>query len=70
MPRFDFYCHRCSRKWTDTWVSSYRDAQDAPRPCPDCGTHMEKLPAAPNFAIKGYNAANGYSSNSSNSSKS
>ena len=61
MPRFDFYCHHCSKKWTDVWVSSIRDAQSAPRACSVCGADMEKLPAAPNFVLKGYNAANGYS---------
>ena len=53
MPRFDFYCHHCSKKWTDVWVSSIRDAQSAPRACSVCGADMEKLPAAPNFVLKG-----------------
>ena len=64
MPRFDFYCHHCSKKWTDVWVSSIRDAQSAPRACSVCGADMEKLPAAPNFVLKGYRAANNYSSKS------
>ena len=53
LPRFDYYCHRCSKKWTDVWVSAYRDATSEPRYCHVCGSHMEKLPAAPNFVLKG-----------------
>ena len=53
MPRFDFYCRRCSKKWTDVWVSNYRNATHIFRPCPDCRDVMEKLPAAPNFVLKG-----------------
>ena len=35
------------------WVSNYHDTNDAPRGCPDCLKPMEKLPAAPNFVLKG-----------------
>lgn len=62
MPRFDFQCPECGR---------IRELS-IPSGLPDyllqvhCGTcpgkpDLIKLPAAPNFTIKGYSAQNGYS---------
>lgn len=60
MPRFDFKCHPCDRIDTNVWVSVDAAAPNNRRTCYVCGALMEKLPAAPNFSVKGYNAANGY----------
>ena len=53
MPRFDYYCHHCTKKWTDVWVSSGPDSTSDMRGCPTCNATLEKLPAAPNFVLKG-----------------
>lgn len=55
----------CHQVRVDVWVSSFRDATgtfDAKglTPC-ECGSDAwEKLPAAPNFSVKGYSAKNNY----------
>lgn len=57
MPRFDFKCPQCGEEEHDVWVS-FADPQ--PVLCLNCEHKMRKLPAAPNFTVKGYNASNGY----------
>ena len=63
MPRFDFKCPACSALRKDVWLSTYRAGQDHVdiSPCDQCGTPLEKVPAAPSFTVKGFNAKNGYS---------
>lgn len=60
MPRFDYRCPKCERTeemQEPTWEGS---------PCLPCckfccgPVTMEKLPSAPNFTVKGFNAKNGY----------
>lgn len=62
MPRFDFHCPMCDHTFTDIYVSLSRihrnDYSDIV--CDFCGGEVVKLPAAPNFTIKGYAAKNGY----------
>jgi len=63
MPRYDFECANGHVR-ENVWVSSYRDALNAPvgvSPCVECGLVMTKKPCAPNFTVKGFNAKNGYS---------
>lgn len=63
MPKYDYRCPSCGATRIDVWVSNYRDATNSREPviC-ECGhVGMEKLPCAPNFQVKGYNAGNGYS---------
>lgn len=64
-PRFDFRCTKCASLREDVWVSNFRDATDSfagtdIAPCVECGGTMEKMPAAPNFSVKGFNAKNHY----------
>lgn len=63
MPRFDFKCQRCDRIDEDVWVSVSPHAPNHHRKCPMCGDDMERLPAAPAFVVRGFNAANGYTRN-------
>ena len=63
-PRWDFRCPLCNSIRENVWVSSFRDATDIftgtmIAPC-ECGGTLEKMPAAPNFSIGGYNARNSY----------
>jgi len=64
MPRYDMQCDACGRVRTDVWVSNWRDANGvidiAPCECGFATMRWNKLPSAPNFSVKGYNAANGY----------
>jgi predicted nucleic acid-binding Zn ribbon protein len=61
MPRYDFECPKCKRVYPDKDFSNWRDASgDYMVACDDCEVRLVKLPCAPNFAVKGYNAANGY----------
>lgn len=63
MPRYDFKCANGHVR-EDVWVSSFRDALNAPAaitPCEHCGLVLVKQPCAPNFSISGYAARNGYS---------
>lgn len=60
MPRFDYRCENpdCQRLEPNVHVATSDVA--LLRSCMACGFDMEKLPSAPNFSVKGYNAANGY----------
>lgn len=66
MPRFDYQCPKCGNI---VEMSAPHWAGVECLPCcmmPGCfvekaPTTMEKLPAAPNFTIKGFNAGNRYS---------
>lgn len=60
MPRFDYQCESpdCAYIARNLYVP-VADV-DVIRACPACGFDMQKLPSAPNFSVKGYNAANGY----------
>ena len=62
MPRYDFKCPNCGTIRADVTVSNWRSAtgDEMPYDCLDCGTRMVKLPSAPNFSVKGYNAKNHY----------
>ena len=52
MPRFDFRCNRCGRIWQDIQVRAHVDTEIFT--CTDClDSTLEKLPAAPNFVLKG-----------------
>jgi predicted nucleic acid-binding Zn ribbon protein len=62
MPRFDFKCPTCRSIVRDVWISTPPSPGQLHRTCSHCGTELEKLPSAPNFVVKGYNAKNGYSS--------
>lgn len=58
MPFFDFACPNCNRVIE---VFLVRNMPDAALPvCKYCDVAMQRQPSAPSFAIKGYNAANGY----------
>lgn len=61
MPRFDYQCDRPACDHLDPNV--YVPVSDVSmlRACPICGSDMRKLPSAPNFVIRGYNAKSGYS---------
>ena len=63
MPQYDFKCPTCNEV-VEIRVSSWHlaTANESAPPCPWCkdGTVMIKQPAAPNFQIKGFSAANGY----------
>jgi len=59
MPQYDYQCIVCEKKRENVMVSNYRDAQGHLELC-ECGGEMRKLPAAPNFQVKGFNAANHY----------
>lgn len=61
MPRFDYQCENpdCQRTEQNVHVSTSDVAVE--RQCLVCLYPMVKLPSAPNFAVKGYNARSGYS---------
>ncbi len=65
MPLFDFRCIKCGRDRKDVLVSNWRAANgnNAVQRC-ECGGEMRKQPAAPAHVVNGFNAKNGYSSNS------
>lgn len=59
MPRFDFACLECGHKMIDVQLKLH--STEVPR-CLNCGSPKTfKLPSAPTFSVKGFNAANGYS---------
>lgn len=62
MPKADFRCTVCDGERKDVTVSNWRSATGAQMPihCPNCEAAMEKMPAAPNFVVKGFNAKNRY----------
>lgn len=56
MARFDLHCRHCNATFEVT------RSVHAPNPaCPTCYGEVEQLPSRTSFAVKGYNAANGYS---------
>jgi putative FmdB family regulatory protein len=58
MPIWKFICQDCHAT-SDLMFTSLDATKTAT--CPECGsTKVERQPAAPNFTVKGYNAANGY----------
>lgn len=59
MPRYDFKCPNCGTIRADVTVSNWRDAGGHVELC-DCGYEMAKVPSAPNFTVKGFNAKNHY----------
>jgi len=61
MPRFDYYCPACDTTYPDLWVSTADVTKDRFCPNEDCGLVLDRLPAAPAFSVRGYNAKNGYS---------
>ncbi len=67
MPRFDFKCAACGKVRPDVWVTNWTSSTGRQMPinC-ECGATMEKQPAAPNFAVKGYSARNNYGVKSEN----
>ena len=65
MPRYDYACKNGHVR-KDVWVSianthlaAFGKIVDI-TPCLECGEPLEKLPCAPNFTVKGFNAKNGY----------
>lgn len=56
MPRFDYRCPACNEVVERLQPMN----QEIPQRCVNDGVRMEKLPAAPAFAIHGFNAKNGY----------
>ena len=61
MPRFDYKCENpdCARVEQNVHVPTSDVSVE--RICKACLYPMEKLPSAPNFAVKGFSAKNGYS---------
>ncbi len=55
MPHYDFRCREC-RAVDEHVVPSGTDTLV----CERCGGVSDRLPAAPAFAVKGFNAANHY----------
>jgi len=63
MPRYDYRCGECGHVQEQTFASlEMANLYDFDLTCHRCGEEaMTRLPASPNFAIKGYSAKNGYS---------
>ena len=59
-PVFDYRCIVCNRFRPDVQVSNWNDATATHQETCECGGEMRKQPAAPNFTVKGFNAANSY----------
>jgi len=60
MPRYEFKCRSCDR--TQELIASIRDdVAHMKLSCDWCGGEAVFVPSAPNFHVKGFNAANGYS---------
>ena len=59
MPIFDYVCSWCTHEERDLLVGSASELVT----CANCGGPMDRLPAAPAFTVKGYNAKNGYGDN-------
>jgi hypothetical protein len=60
MPSFDFKCPQCGRVYQKVGVTTTTTVVY----CDDHADHdviCVRLPAAPNFTIKGFSAKNGYS---------
>lgn len=71
MPFYDYECDDCGRRETRYRSIAERDDWGV---CPSCGMwvqhpdaavgpgYMRRVPSAPAFTVKGFNAANGYAS--------
>jgi putative FmdB family regulatory protein len=60
VPRWDYACKHCGYVDTNVTLSNWREATNHVIICPRCGDRMERVPCAPNFTVKGYNAHNSY----------
>ncbi len=63
MPVYQYRCPECMMVWTLPRTIALRDA---PTQCARCLFHdrtscCERIPDAPTFVVKGFNAKNGYS---------
>ena len=65
MPRYQYVCANCVRKWEEDRSVDYRNAPCV-LPCPHCGEYyVNRVASAPSFKVsEGVcgNSANGYSS--------
>ena len=67
MPRYDYGCpiEGCTTRQLNVFVATWRAAEkhlpSFANKCPEHQVPLMKLPSAPNFAIKGFNAKGGYS---------
>jgi len=59
MPRWDYFCTTCGRL-EEREFARLMDAPDIVT-CHRCDGSCVRQPAASNFTVKGFNAANGYS---------
>lgn len=60
MPRWDFICSNCGGL-TERAFRDVETAREAYVRCDHCGNHPTvRVASAPNFAVKGFSAANGY----------
>ena len=57
MPMYDYQCP-CGHKFEENKMI---DRRDEPVICHKCGGQAYRMPAAPAFKVKGFNAENGYS---------
>ncbi len=61
MARHDYQCPKCGELLRDFVLPSEKALYDL-HPWPTCcGVAMDRLPSAPSFVVKGFNASNGYS---------
>lgn len=61
MPTYEYYCDKCNK----VLEASYSIMVDSStHPCSVCTAICAKIPSTPNFAVKGANAANGYTTGS------
>lgn len=58
MPFYDYKCPACDRT-AEVFLVRIRPDDPLLR-CANCDHVMERQPSAPAFAVKGFNAANGY----------
>ncbi len=57
MPTYDFRCRDCRQVFEEK-VSVETDLLPCPRQ--ECQGVADRLPSAPGFSVKGFNAKNGY----------
>lgn len=55
MPLYGFSCPQCNKYYEE--LGPYQEPHNVR--C-QCGTKMVRIPGAPVFKVKGYNATNGY----------